>query len=74
MLEEQQRAERRQREELGVPWVPRWFRVATDADNNEEVDTDIWEFTGAYDDRPPPASQSPPNLEEMTFSPWQFST
>lgn len=73
-LEEQQRAERRQREELGVPWSPRWFRVAQDADNNEEVDTDIWEFTGAYDDRPKPASQSPPNLEEMTFAPWQFST
>jgi Oxysterol-binding protein len=73
-LEEQQRAERRQREELGVAWMPRWFRVSQDADNNEEVDTDIWEFTGAYDQRPPPLGTAPPKLEEMTFAPWQFST
>ena len=74
-LEELQRAERRQREELGVPWKPRWFRIASGADNNEEVDTDIWEFTGAYTQRPaPPPGTPPPDLATVEFSPWQFST
>lgn len=73
-LEERQRAERRRREEQGAPWTPRWFRVAQDADNNEEVDTDIWEFTGDYDQKPQPQEGAPPpNLDEMTFSPWQFA-
>ena len=73
-VEEQQRAERRRREEQGAPWVPRWFRIATEADNNEEVDTDIWEFTGAYAERPAPATGAPPpDLDALAFSPWQFS-
>jgi len=72
-VEEQQRAERRRREEQGAAWVPRWFRVASGADNNEEVDTDIWEFTGAYVERPaPPAGAPPPDLDALAFSPWQF--
>lgn len=72
-LEEQQRAERRRREEQGAVWTPRWFRIASEADNNEEVDTDIWEFTGAYAERPaPPPGAPPPNLDDRAFSPWQF--
>lgn len=73
-LEERQRAERRKRDELGASWTPRWFRIAREADNNEEVDTDIWEFTGAYSERPPPPQGAPqPILAELQFCPWQFA-
>lgn len=71
-LEEQQRAERRRREDQGDTWAPRWFRVAADADNNEEIDTDIWEFTGSYSER----TASAPAVEHaaMKFSPWQYAS
>ena len=74
-LEERQRSERRQREELGLAWTPRWFRISQTADNNEEVDTDIWEWTHAYEQRAVPADATPPSsLDEQEFCPWGFTT
>lgn len=70
-LEEQQRAERRTREEKGDTWAPRWFKVADDADNNEEVDTDVWAFTAAYGDRKKTAA--PVDAKALEFSPWQYA-
>lgn len=69
-LEEQQRAERRTREEKGDGWTPRWFRVADDADNNEEVDTDVWAFSGSYNDRR--KSAKPVDAKALQFAPWQY--
>lgn len=71
-LEEQQRAERRTREEKGDGWVPRWFQIANDADNNEEIDTDVWAFTGAYGDRRKTAA--PVDVAALGFSPWQYAS
>lgn len=70
-LEEQQRAERRTREEKGDAWAPRWFKVEEGADNNEEVDTDVWAFTGAYSDRR--KSAQPVDAKSLQFSPWQYA-
>ena len=70
-LEERQRAERRRREEEGGGWRPRFFAVAEGADNLEEVDTDIWEYTGAYRRLPAPPPGAP-ELAAMVFSPWQW--
>lgn len=77
-LEERQRAERRRRDAAGEAWAPRWFRVAAGADNLEEVDTDVYEYTGAYDQqRAAAASQRAGEGErehdEPEFSPWQFA-
>lgn len=77
-LEERQRAERRARDAQGAAWAPRWFRVAQGADNLEEVDTEVWEFTGDYDQRAQQQQQAAGGTPaedplEAEFSPWGYA-
>ncbi len=43
-VEEKQRAKRREREEHGEEWTPRWFKKAKDEVTGEE----FWRSTGEY--------------------------
>jgi len=42
-LEEKQREDKRIRDKANKKWVPRYFKVVSDADNQE-----VWEYTGGY--------------------------
>lgn len=67
-LEEQQRAERRERKEKDDVWAPRWFKKAEDAELHEleeAVGTDVWEYNGEYDANKPVGAPK-------KFSPWQY--
>lgn len=76
-LEEMQRAERRQREEKGAEWKPRWFRpLPSDAEvlgsepSNEECPQ--WEFTGEYLELPARPECPAEEVQGKGFCPWEF--
>ena len=48
----------------------RGAQVAEGADNNEEIDTEIFEFTGSYAESRRAAP--PVDHASLAFSPWQY--
>eukprot|EP00897_Mesotaenium_endlicherianum_P002073 jgi/Mesen1/1894/ME000143S00948 len=75
-LEERQRAEKKEREAKGLPFVPRWFEMSGEVAHTPWAELEVLKFKESdfkqhrdvvEKNAPPPAD--PDSLE---FSPWQF--
>lgn len=75
-IEEMQRAEKRERERLAEPWVPRFFNsVAKPSLFEGELDGDavpFWEWNGAYLNLPNKGPAKEEEVDGKSFCPWQF--
>eukprot|EP00803_Ostreobium_quekettii_P008107 evm.model.scf_403.9 EVM.evm.TU.scf_403.9 scf_403:43062-44447(+) len=80
-LEEMQRAEKRQREERGDGWAPRWFRKVSDGYPGCNVhpweyslkEVPHWEWTGEFYGREPAADVAKEGgVLGQGFCPWQY--
>lgn len=74
--EEQQRAEKRERERRGDKWTPRWFRATPDAKVFDleftAEECPLWEFTGEALKRSPAPKAPASEIAGKGFSPWQY--
>ncbi|KAF2537675.1 hypothetical protein F2Q70_00006901 [Brassica cretica] len=73
-LEERQRAEKRNREEKGQRFVPKWFDETEDVTPTPWGDLEVYQFNGKYLVHRAAADNSEINtdMESTKFNPWQF--
>lgn len=76
LLEEAQRADRREREARGEQWQPRWFKPTPGApvfeSEHPEDKCPLWEFTGEYFKQPKRPAQPDDDCGGEGFNPWQY--
>lgn len=77
-LEEMQRAEKRERDRQGAPWVPRWFAPVERPEIFEgELDVDkvpFWQWNGEHAKLPLREAAEKGEVDGKNFSPWQYPT
>ena len=75
-LEERQRAEKRNREDKGHQFTPRWFDRTDEIHPTPWGDLEVYQYNGKYSEHRA-AIDSSGSIEEtdirsMEFNPWQF--
>lgn len=77
ILEERQRAEKRNREAKGDNFTPRWFNLTGEVTPTPWGDLEVYEFNGKYDDYRAKIENSDiiedTNVESLEFNPWQYN-
>ncbi|KAL2632407.1 hypothetical protein R1flu_017093 [Riccia fluitans] len=75
-LEEQQRAEKRQREAENLEFTPRWFRLTGETTTTPWGDLEIYEYNGEYTERrqaiDSKVEEDMVDSKAVKFNPWQF--
>uniref|UniRef100_A0A1J3JQC1 Oxysterol-binding protein-related protein 3A n=1 Tax=Noccaea caerulescens TaxID=107243 RepID=A0A1J3JQC1_NOCCA len=74
-LEERQRAEKRNREEKGQRFAPKWFDETEEVTPTPWGDLQVYQFNGKYSVHRAAADYSEDNTTDVKltqFNPWQF--
>ncbi|KAK9126972.1 hypothetical protein Scep_015818 [Stephania cephalantha] len=76
-LEEKQRAEKRNREQEGHQFTPRWFDLTSEVTTTPWGDLEVYEYNGKYSKHRAAASGlesvDEVGLSSKEFNPWQYS-
>lgn len=77
-MEERQRAEKRNREENGDQFTPKWFDITDEITPTPWGDLEVFRYNGKYTDHRTAIDSSDAiaidlkDVQSMEFNPWQY--